>query len=77
MIKHCGQTVKATELRLVWNCRFFQVVFRSIIVFYSKYKKSLKIEQEKECIFFIDPSGTSLTRATEIPYNGSIDKFYC
>ena len=56
MIKRCGQTVKATEPRLLLNCRFFQVVFRSLIVFYSMYKKSIKIKQEKECVFFIDLS---------------------
>ena len=56
MIKRCGQTVKATEPRLVLNCRFFQVVFRSPIVFCSKYKKIFKIKQKKECVFFIDLS---------------------
>ena len=60
MIKRSTQTVKATEPRLVLNCRFFQIVFRSLIVFYSKYKKSLKIEQEKECVFFIDLSSKML-----------------
>ena len=56
LLKRCGQTVKATELCLGLNCRFFQVVFRSLIVFYSKYKKSIKMRQEKECVFFLDLS---------------------
>ena len=62
MVKHCGQTVKATELRLVLNCRFFLVVFRSLIIFYSKYKESLKIEQQKERVFFIDLSSILTVR---------------
>ena len=75
MIKRCGQTVKATEPRLVLNCRFFQVVFRTFIVFYSKYKKSIKIRQEKECVFFFilvvhmvhERSGTRRIRYTQEP----------
>ena len=40
----CGQTVKATEPRLVLN----------LIVFYSKYKKSIKIKQKKRArLFFL------------------------
>ena len=61
MIKRCGQTVKATEPCLVLNCRFFQAVFRSLIVFYSKDNKSFKIKQKKECVFLFDLSSTVTT----------------
>ena len=46
MIKRYGKTTKAAEPRLVSNCKFFQVVF------YSKYKDSMKIKQEKVRLFF-------------------------
>ena len=46
MVKRCGQTVKATEHRLALNCRLF----------YSKYRKSIKIRQEKGCVFFFPSS---------------------
>ena len=59
MIKHCTQTVRATEPRLVLNCRFFQVVFRPLIVFCFEQKKNIKIRQEKKCVFFFDLSSTT------------------
>jgi len=52
LIKRYSQTVKATELRLVLNWRFFQVVFTPIIVLYFKFKKSIKLKQEPKCDFF-------------------------
>ena len=54
MIKRCGLTVKATEPRLVLNCRFFHVVFTPLLVFYSKFKKSIKLKQETKYDFFSD-----------------------
>ena len=60
MIKHCTQTVRATEPRLVLNCRFFQVVFRPLVVFCFEHRKST-VEphyngtEGTDCIFALLP----------------------
>ena len=42
------------------------MVFRSLLVFYSKYKKSFKIRQKKECVFFFYLSGILQFQPTDL-----------
>ena len=51
MTKRYGLTIRAIQPRLVLNCRFVQVVFRTLVVFYSKYKE-YENEARKKCVFF-------------------------
>ena len=51
LIKRYGLTIRAFEPRLVLNCRFVQVVFRTLVVFYSKFKE-YENEARKKCVFF-------------------------
>ena len=46
MIKRCTETVEATEIRLVLEKRFYQLVFGAPVVFFIfKFKKGIRIEE--------------------------------